>query len=101
MALVLEYEEVLRRGSPIHRWGAQEIDDVLNYLCSVGIRQEVYFHWRPMLPDADDDFLLELALAGGIDLIVTHNVRDLAAASDFGIRVMRPAEFLRELETKK
>ena len=45
-----------------------------------------------------DEFLLELAVAGRADAIVTHNVRHFAGAERFGVRVMTPREFLRTIE---
>jgi predicted nucleic acid-binding protein len=45
-----------------------------------------------------DEFLLELAVAGRADAIVTHNVRHFVGAEQFGIRVMTPREFLRTIE---
>jgi predicted nucleic acid-binding protein len=43
------------------------------------------------LPDPGDEFLLELAVAGRADVIVTHNIKHLAGAAQFGIRVVTPA----------
>ena len=39
------------------------------------------FLWRPMLRDADDDMVLEAAINGKADAIVTFNRRDFAPAS--------------------
>jgi hypothetical protein len=38
----------------------------------------IYFRWRPKLPDADDDHVLELAIAGGVEHLVTHSTRDFS-----------------------
>lgn len=40
---------------------------------------EVFFPWRPNLPDEADNYLIELAVAGNAMPIVTRNVRDLIA----------------------
>ena len=59
--------------------------------------QEIYFLWRPFLPDADDDMILELAVAAQCRIIVTYNVRDFAGVDQFGIDCMAPGDFLRLL----
>jgi predicted nucleic acid-binding protein len=53
---------------------------------------------RPSLRDPNDEFPLELAVAGGVNCIATHSVRHLADAGYFGIQVMTPGEFLRKIE---
>lgn len=39
---------------------------------------EIYYAWRPNLPDEADNHLIELAIAGGATDIVTRNIKDLA-----------------------
>ena len=95
--LVLEYEEVLlRRASEPERTEAS-VRDLLDYLCSAGKRQPIFFRWRAMLPDPSDDMVLELAVAAGCDAIVTHNRRHFRGVHQFGVRVVSPAEFLEEI----
>ena len=38
---------------------------------------EIYLAWRPNLLDEGDNFLIELAVAGNADYLITHNMRDL------------------------
>jgi putative PIN family toxin of toxin-antitoxin system len=78
-ALFAEYEDVLARdalfaSSPTT---PAERDGLFNALMSVCVWTPIYYLWRPNLADAGDDHLVELALAGGADWIVTANVRDL------------------------
>ena len=40
------------------------------------------------------DFIASLRARGGILYLVTHNVRDVRGAAQFGVEVLRPAEFL-------
>ncbi len=91
--LVAEYEEVLQREN-LHL-SKVEINDIIDYLCSVGNQHKIFYLWRPVLKDADDDFILELAVKCGAD-IITWNVRNFKRAGKFGIIVKTPAEFLRQ-----
>lgn len=48
--------------------------------------------------DTDDEMVLESALNGLADAIITHNVLDFViASSQFGLRVLKPSEFLAEI----
>ena len=51
------------------------VEQIVKAFCFFGIETEVYFRLRPVLQDPNDDFILELAAAGGADSIVTHNAR--------------------------
>jgi putative PIN family toxin of toxin-antitoxin system len=97
VGLVLEYEEILKRQLNALDLSARDVDDVIDYLCSVADLTEIFFLWRPCLHDADDDMLLELAVAGQCDAIVTFNVRDFEPAEQFGMRVLTPPQFLKEI----
>jgi predicted nucleic acid-binding protein len=97
--LFAEYEELthraaLWRGVPITM---VEREALLDDFCAAAIWQPIYFRWRPNLSDADDDHVLELAIAGGVEHLVTNNTRDfkrgeLKFASP---RVVTPAQHLR------
>jgi len=95
--LVLEYEDVLLRpevGIPL---SSGEIGDVLDYLCAVGRHHEIFFLWRPYLPDPGDDMVLELAVKAGCDTVVTYNQRDFAGCGRLGVQALTPGEFLRRI----
>ena len=55
-----------------------------------------FFGWRPNLPDEADNHLIQLALAGNAEAIVTHNVRDVRQGElQFGnLRVLTPGQYL-------
>jgi putative PIN family toxin of toxin-antitoxin system len=91
--LVLEYEDTMLR----HRGSisVEAIRDIVDYVCSVAKRQEIFYLRRPLLRDPKDDMVAELAVAAGADAIVTHNLRDFGELKNFGIRVHRPRDFLK------
>lgn len=101
VALVLEYEDALLRHVPASPLDEGDVRDLIDYVCSVAIRQDVFFLWRPSLRDASDDLVLELAVAAGCEAIVTHNVRDFGGSEKFGVRVLTPGKFLHELRGGK
>ena len=72
----------------------EDILAILDRICAVGRRVEIFFRWRPALRDPEDEFILELAVAGGCRYSVTHNARDFAGAEQFGIEVISPGRLL-------
>lgn len=96
--LIAEYESVLKRGHLA--LSDQQIDDIIDFICTKAIHHKIYYLWRPVLKDPDDDFLLELAVKTRA-MIVTWNLADFKQAANFGIRVMTPRDFLNELENPK
>lgn len=95
VALVLEYEDVLKRPEINLQLTPQEIDDIIDFLCQNANLREIFYLWRPALRDPKDDFLLELAVESSCDYIVTFNTKDFAEADRFGIKAIEPSEFLR------
>jgi predicted nucleic acid-binding protein len=93
--LLFEYEDALRRNQSTLGLGDGDIDAVL--LCALADLHTDYFLWRPCLPDAGDDMVLELAVAAQVRRIVTFNVRDFGPASRFGIEVVKPKTVLEEV----
>jgi putative PIN family toxin of toxin-antitoxin system len=79
-ALWLEYEDVLGRPIWTKETSSDDRRQVLAALAAAGRWIKIYYGWRPNLPDAGDDHLIELAIAGGAWAIVSHNVRDLRRA---------------------
>jgi predicted nucleic acid-binding protein len=98
--LVIEYEDVLRRDGMVPLCSA-EVDDVLDYICASGLRQQVHFLWRPKLSDVCDDMVLEAAFNGQCDAIITWNLRDFSAAGAIGIEVLSPDLFVKRLKEPK
>lgn len=101
-ALFLEYEAVLKRPEQrlVHGLDLRDIDRFLSALAAACEAVEVSFQWRPQLSDANDEMVLETAVNGQADALITHNVRDFAKGAErFGLRVLRPGEFLKELRS--
>jgi predicted nucleic acid-binding protein len=95
--LVLEYEEVLLRELPHLQVPRTVVDDVLDFHCTVATRHQIFFLWRPYLPDPSDDMLLELAVAARCNFIVTYNVQDFVSVERFALRAIEPGAFLRHI----
>jgi putative PIN family toxin of toxin-antitoxin system len=95
--LVLEYEEVAKRQADDLGLSLAAIDDIINYICSVAVQRKVHFLWRPLLPDAKDDMVLEVAVAGQCQFLVTYNEKHFRPAVQFGIQVVTPQIFLRKI----
>jgi len=95
--LILEYEDVAKRFLADIPLTEQEVDDVIDYICAVANRKKISYLWRPFLRDSRDDMVLELAVAAGCDCIVTYNRRDFQGVECFGLEVMTPKEFLKEI----
>jgi predicted nucleic acid-binding protein len=53
---------------------------------------------RPFFSDPGDEFILELAVAGRADAIVTYNIRHFRGVDRFGIRALAPLESLRTID---
>lgn len=103
-ALLAEYEDVLGRtalfADSVLTVG--ERDEVFDALLSRCRWVEVFYAWRPNLPDEADNHLIELAVAAQADAIVTRNVRDLAHGElKFpSVRILTPDQFLEALQCR-
>jgi predicted nucleic acid-binding protein len=68
------------------------------YLAAIVEPVEPHYLWRPTLRDPDDDMVLEAAVNGRADAIVTFNARDFGGvAGEFGIELLTPAAILRRI----
>lgn len=98
--LFTEFEDLLGRPTACERSPLTSIerDELFDAFMCVCRWVEVFFLWRPNLPDEGDNHVVELAVAGDAHAIVTHNVRDfLRGELCFpDIEVLTPAQFLRK-----
>jgi putative PIN family toxin of toxin-antitoxin system len=102
VALALEYEAVCLRTE--HRSAAglsrREIDVFIDGLVGLGEPVSAHFRWRPLLHDAGDEMVLEAAVNGRADWLVTFNMQDYRKApAAFGIELLFPREALRRIRT--
>lgn len=90
--LVLQYEAVLLRPATLAavRLTQLEVGRFLDGLCRVGRLVEISFLSRPMLRDPDDEMVLEAALSGRADRLLTFNLRHFAGSEQVGMRAERP-----------
>ncbi len=101
--LMLEYEAVLRRSDQLaaSQRSPEMTDAFLDALCLCIEPVHLHYLWRPQLRDPADEMVLETALNGRADALVTLNVADFAAAANFRLPVLTPGAFLRQLQEEK
>jgi putative PIN family toxin of toxin-antitoxin system len=99
--LTYEYEEVLKRDAAALSLSMADIDDLLNAICARGEEWSLTHNWEPVLPDPDDEPLVQLAQESGALVIITHNTRHLQPAVALGIQILKPMEFLSILQQLK
>jgi putative PIN family toxin of toxin-antitoxin system len=100
VGMMMEYEAVLTRREQLAATGLTpvEVNGFLDGLAALMVPVQPHFLWRPQLTDPNDEMVLEAAVNGAAECIVTFNVSDfLPAASRFGIDVERPGDVLRRL----
>ncbi len=101
VALLTEFEATLSRDELFarSRLDAAERSMLLDTFLALCEWTRVYFLWRPNLKDESDNHLIELAVAGDADVVVTRNLRDLRGAELRlePLRILSPEDFLKEL----
>ncbi|MDE0421294.1 MAG: putative toxin-antitoxin system toxin component, PIN family [Gammaproteobacteria bacterium] len=100
VALALEYEAACC--APDQRIDSglseAEVRVVITALCNVAEPVAPRFLWRPQLRDPADEMVLETAINGRADILVTFNRRDFGEAPlRFGIELLNPRDALRRV----
>jgi predicted nucleic acid-binding protein len=100
--LMLQYEAVLLRPEILAatQLNTGQIGQILDLFCAVGRQVEVSFLWRPTLRDPDDEMVLEAAMNGQADRLLTFNLRDFAGSERLSMRIERPGPAWREWKGK-
>jgi putative PIN family toxin of toxin-antitoxin system len=93
--LAMEYEAVCIR--PEHQLAAglseQEVRIFVDAVIAMAEPVKIHYLWRPQLRDPNDEMVLETAVNGRANLLITFNVRDYGTVPPrFGIEVMTPRE---------
>ena len=99
--LMIEYEAVLMRPQELAATGlsAAETSAVLDAVAGAVEPVQLHFLWRPRLRDPADEMVLETAVNGRADRLVTFNLRHLkTAAGEFGIRALTPPDAWKEIQ---
>ena len=96
--LILEYEAVLKNYLDKNVFTDSDIEDFIDYICSVAIKTKIFYLWRPYLKDPFDDHVLELAINANAQAIITFNKKDFLEADNLGIKIQTPKEFLESLQ---
>jgi predicted nucleic acid-binding protein len=102
--LMLQYESVLTRSEHLVAAGISEADIqvLLDAIALVVTPVRISYLWRPMLPDPNDDLVLETAVNGSAEVVITFNRRHFEpTAARFGIEILAPAEAVRRLESRR
>ncbi len=102
VALALEFEAVCNDPSQRIDSGLseEEVNQIISSLCAVADPVSVHLLWRPQLRDPGDEMVLEAAINGYADALVTFNQRDFGdVPSRFGIALLTPQQALRSLSS--
>lgn len=92
--LLLEYEDVLKRPEMEGFISHENVDLFIDAICSISECHDIYYLWRLLARDPNDAFILELAVRINADFLITYNPKDFSNASDFGVKLATPKEFL-------
>ncbi len=99
--LLTEYEAVMTRPGHLTaaRLSVADVAVLLNAVAAVAEPVRLAYLWRPQLRDPDDDMVLEAAINGQTDRLVTFNQRDFAlAGGHFGLVICTPRAAVLALE---
>lgn len=99
-ALFREYEDVMKRKKiqELTPLSLKEQDELFEAYLSTCKWNEIYYMWRPNLQDENDNFIVELAVASGAEVIITYNVKDFKSAElIFKHKIITPEDFIKEM----
>lgn len=104
-ALVLEYEDVLKRPGmlgdppPISH---EQVDELLDALCKMAVEVSPWFRFRPFLNDSKDDHVIECAMAANARIILSGDkVFWHGDVSAFGLIAMKAGDYVYEINPER
>lgn len=100
VSLAMEYEAIC--SEPEHRTAAglnaEEVQLFIDAVVAMAEPVQTHFLWRPQLRDSGDEMVLETAINGQADALVTFNLRDFKTVPQrFGIEVLLPRDFVKRI----
>ncbi len=95
--LIFEYEQILKREKESINLSLEDIDNVINGICAISNHQKLFYLWRPLALDPNDDFLIDLAIESQANFIISYNRKDLKPVEAFNIFILTPKQFLQRL----
>ena len=101
--LMLEYDAALKRPEQlaVSERTKESTDAFLDALSLFIERVNLHYLWRPQLRVPADEMVLETALNGRAEMLITLNIADFIPASHFRLPVLTPGAFLRLLQKEK
>ena len=96
----LEYRDVALRSEHVRAsaLSKREIVELIEAMEAFAEPVEVVMKTRPLSPDPSDDMVLDVAINGRAEALVTNNTKHFAGAGKrFGISVLSPAELLEKM----
>jgi len=100
-ALFYEYEAVMKRKKiqKLTPLTTEEQEQLFYAYLSSCKWNEIYYMWRPNLKDENDNFIVELAVASGVEYIITYNIKDFQNPElIFKHKVITPEQFIKEFK---
>lgn len=102
--LALEYEAVCRKGD--HQLAAglseRQVETFIDAVIAMSEPVKTHFLWRPQLRDPNDEMVLDVAVNGRADALVTFNVRDYGdTPARFGVEVLLPRDAIARIRDER
>jgi putative PIN family toxin of toxin-antitoxin system len=98
--LVLEYEATLMEPRLQLKLSNRDVSTLLDYWCGTSKLVDIHYRTRPTLRDPNDEMVLETALSGACETIITFNTNDFSRSETWGVRTLTPRDFLFSLRNE-